>query len=179
MSEFKINSVPWENCIRSPYEDRVKPKGIIMWLDDVREMPPHFTHWVKTADQAIELLRAGEVIECSLDHDLGSDFNGTGYDVASWIEEQAHAGTLNPVRCKVHSQNVVGAKNMKMALRSAYRAWDSLYYNSITEAQDEIEEYHSSEDVPDSIIEVDYITVEPLEFGKAYGCTWKCILEEI
>lgn len=121
-TEWMIDGKPW-NPIRSPYEDRVKPKGIIMWLDDHRPMPAHYTHWVKTADKAIELLATGEVIECSLDHDLGSDFNGTGYDVAKWIEEQAHAGTLKPIRCKVHSQNPVGAKNMKMALQSAYRAW--------------------------------------------------------
>lgn len=97
--------------------------SIIMWMDDERPMPIGYTHHVKTADQAIELLKTGKVIKCSLDHDLGSDYNGTGYDVAKWIEESAHNGTLKPLRCTVHSKNPAGAKNMKMALQSAYRAW--------------------------------------------------------
>jgi hypothetical protein len=100
----------------------MESNNIIMWLDDVRPMPPHYTHWAKTARQAIELLETGNVIECSLDHDLGSDYE-TGYDVAKWIEERAVNGTLAPIRCRVHSQNPVGARNMKMALQSAYRAW--------------------------------------------------------
>lgn len=100
-------------------------KGIILWLDDIRPMPPHYTHWAKTARQAIELLKTGKVIECSLDHDLGKDNNytETGYDVAKWIEENAHNGTLPKIRCKVHSHNPVGAKNIKLALQSAYKAW--------------------------------------------------------
>lgn len=93
-----------------------------MWLDDERPMPKGYTHHVKTAEDAIILLKTGEVVECSLDHDLGKNSN-TGYDVACWIEEQAHAGTLNSIRCRVHSQNAVGAKNIRMALNSAYRAW--------------------------------------------------------
>jgi hypothetical protein len=95
---------------------------IRLWLDDVRAMPPRYTHWAKTASQAIKLLETGKVTECSLDHDLGNQVE-TGYDVAKWIEYHAHDGTLPKIRCKVHSQNVVGAKNIKMALQSAYRAW--------------------------------------------------------
>lgn len=95
---------------------------IRLWLDDVRQMPPRYTHWAKTARQAIKLLETGEVTECSLDHDLGNQVE-TGYDVAKWIEEHAHDGTLPIIHCKVHSQNAVGAKNIKMALQSAYRAW--------------------------------------------------------
>ncbi len=108
--------VPWDTPDRKP------PKGIFLWLDDVRPMPGDYTHHAKTASQALALLRTGEVIEMSLDHDLGKT-DETGYDVAKWIEEQAHAGTLKPIRCKVHSQNPAGARNIRMALQSAYRAW--------------------------------------------------------
>ena len=97
-------------------------KGIRLWLDDHRPMPAHYTHWAKTARQAIEILQTGEVIECSLDHDLGNQVE-TGYDVAKWIEEHAHDGTLSKIRCRVHSQNPAGAKNIKLALQGAYRAW--------------------------------------------------------
>ena len=121
--KWYINGKEW-NPIRVEDRDNFHPDdSIIMWLDDERPMPGGYTHHVKTADQAIELLKTGKVITCSLDHDLGSDYNGTGYDVAKWIEEQAHAGTLAKVRCRVHSHNPAGAKNMKLALQSAYRAW--------------------------------------------------------
>ena len=35
----------------------------------------------------IALLEAGNVTEISLDHDLGDDDRGTGYDVILWIEQ--------------------------------------------------------------------------------------------
>ncbi len=38
--------------------------------------------------EAIELLQTGQVTELSLDHDLGDDARGTGYDVVLWVEEQ-------------------------------------------------------------------------------------------
>jgi hypothetical protein len=43
-----------------------------VWLDDEREAPEGWVH-VRTPEEAIELLRAGEVEELSLDHDLGLD----------------------------------------------------------------------------------------------------------
>lgn len=95
---------------------------IYLWLDDVRPMPEHYTHWAKTYQEAIDLLLTGKVVEISLDHDLG-DYQKTGYDVAKWIEEQAHAGLLEKIRCKVHSMNPVGKENIKAALRNAYHAW--------------------------------------------------------
>ena len=44
-------------------------------------------HPVNISRQAIELLKTGNVTEISLDHDLGDDDRGTGYDVVLWIEE--------------------------------------------------------------------------------------------
>lgn len=40
-----------------------------VWLDDTRAMPDDYTHWAKTSDEAIELLKTGQVEEISLDHD--------------------------------------------------------------------------------------------------------------
>lgn len=90
-----------------------------LWLDDLRPIPPGYTHHVKTAEECIELLKSGEVEEISLDHDLGHE--KTGYDVAKWIE--ANAANIKPMRLRVHSQNPVGVQNIKAALRNAKRVW--------------------------------------------------------
>jgi len=57
-----------------------------VYLDDERETPEG---WVRVywPDEAIKLLSDGVVTEISLDHDLGDDTRGTGYDVVLWIEE--------------------------------------------------------------------------------------------
>lgn len=94
-----------------------------VWLDDLRDKPGEFDVHVRTAHKAIELLRTGEVVEISLDHDLGDEVNGTGYDVASWIEEQAFHGNLPKLKWHIHSQNNVGAERMLAALQNADRFW--------------------------------------------------------
>src|SRR5258708_372737 len=96
--------------------------NIKLWLDDIRPMPPYYTHWAKTVQEAIELLKTNNVVECSLDHDLGQ--GETGYDLAKWIENHAHNGFLQPIRCKIHSQNPVGKQNMQMALANASHYWE-------------------------------------------------------
>lgn len=50
-----------------------------VFLDDERDAPDG---WVKTRwpNEVIALLQAGLVEELSLDHDLGDDERGTGYD---------------------------------------------------------------------------------------------------
>lgn len=80
--------------------------------------------WVKTAWQAIAHLQRGNVESVSLDHDLGLERAGTGVDVAKWIEEQAFHGNLPRLRWRVHSQNPIGARNMRQALLNAERFWD-------------------------------------------------------
>jgi len=100
-----------------------KSKGLAVWLDDERPMPPHYDRHAKTAAEAIELLKTGEVEEISLDHDLGPEWAGTGYDVACYIERAAHEGTLQNMRLKLHTANPVGRERMAQALRSAKRVW--------------------------------------------------------
>ena len=55
-------------------------------LDDERQTPDG---WVRVywPDEAIRLFETGQVEELSLDHDLGDESRGTGYDVVVWIEE--------------------------------------------------------------------------------------------
>lgn len=56
-----------------------------VYLDDERATPDGWMR-VYWPDQAIALLETGEVARISLDHDLGDDARGTGYDVIVWIE---------------------------------------------------------------------------------------------
>jgi hypothetical protein len=95
-----------------------------LYLDDVREAPIGWTR-VCSASAAIWWLKTGSVEEVSLDHDLGeSRVCGTGYEVASWIEEAAIDNKIPRCRWWVHSSNPVGVARMKAALRNADRAWD-------------------------------------------------------
>ena len=79
--------------------------------------------WVKSAKAAIRILDGGEVTYMSFDHDLGPAEAGTGYEVAQWVEREAHAGTLPRFIWTVHSFNPVGSRNIIRAMTSAERYW--------------------------------------------------------
>jgi hypothetical protein len=95
-----------------------------LYLDDLRVTPRDFDIRAYTAAEAIALLEGGAVTYISFDHDLGEPECGTGYDVAKWIEEQAHTNVnfRMPDWC-VHSGNPVGAGNIQRAMLSADRAY--------------------------------------------------------
>jgi hypothetical protein len=99
-----------------------------VWLDDVREAPDDWVH-VKTPEEAIDLLRSGEVEEISLDHDLGlatPESERTGYEVLAWLEEALATGTWKrdvPL-IRIHSANPVGWRRMKQAIESIQRLSD-------------------------------------------------------
>mgnify|MGYP003606239306 CR=1 FL=1 len=65
---------------------------------------------------AIELLKTGQVTDLSLDHDLGDDERGTGYDVVLWIEEAVATGVFVPPRIIVHSANAPARAKMEAGL---------------------------------------------------------------
>lgn len=94
-----------------------------LWLDDVRPVPEGWV-WARTAWDAIDVLRAGGVVEVSLDHDLGPPEAGSGYDVAKWIEAEAYHGRLARLRWAVHSANPIGRERMAKALEKADTCWD-------------------------------------------------------
>lgn len=94
-----------------------------VWLDDLRPMPEGYDVHAWTAAEALELLKSGRVTAISLDHDLGDDAQGTGYDVAKWIEEAAYRRTVTEIELSVHSQNSVGVSNMNRAIANARRFW--------------------------------------------------------
>jgi hypothetical protein len=62
------------------------------------------------------------VDELSLDHDLGDDAVGTGYDVLLWLEEAVAVRGFVPPRCiVVHSANTSAAAKMRAAIESIRR----------------------------------------------------------
>lgn len=91
-----------------------------VYLDDERVAPTGW-HQVRWPDEAIELLKEGDVTELSLDHDLGDDERGTGYDVVTWIEEQVATSGFIPPRIKVHSANSSARAKMKLGIESIYK----------------------------------------------------------
>lgn len=94
-----------------------------IWLDDERPMPPGFDCHVTTAQGAIDLLSRDIVTSISLDHDLGDEVNGTGYDVACFIEQCAYNGTLPLIEVSIHSANPVGRAKMENAILRAKEYW--------------------------------------------------------
>ena len=75
-----------------------------VFLDDERDTPDG---WVRVywPDEAIALLKTGKVTEISLDHDLGDDDRGTGYDVILWSEEAVALAGFSSPKIGVHSAN--------------------------------------------------------------------------
>lgn len=72
-----------------------------VFLDDERATPDG---WIRAywPSEVIELLETGKVEELSLDHDLGDDERGTGYDVVLWIEEAVVLRGFRPPKISVH-----------------------------------------------------------------------------
>jgi len=92
-----------------------------VYLDDER-VPPEGWVLVRWPDEVIDLLKTGEVTHLSLDHDLGDDGRGTGYDVLLWLEEQVFNNKFFKVpEMKVHSANSGARPKMESAIRSIQR----------------------------------------------------------
>lgn len=91
--------------------------GIKIYLDDERQTPEG---WVRVywPDEAIELLKNDKVDTISLDHDLGDDERGTGYDVLLWIEEQVVTKGWIPPKMLIHSANISARNKMELAIKS-------------------------------------------------------------
>ena len=88
-----------------------------VYLDDTRD-PPDGWVLVRWPDQAIEFLNTGKVTEISLDHDLGDDARGTGYDVILWIEEAVYTANFVPPVIIVHSANSSARQKMLAGISS-------------------------------------------------------------
>lgn len=89
-----------------------------LWLDDERPEPPGWIR-AKTASEAISLLATNAFLEVSLDHDLGPESAGTGYEVACWIEEAAmNDQEFTVPTVYVHTANPSAKVRMNLAVRN-------------------------------------------------------------
>ncbi|ARK44740.1 cyclic-phosphate processing receiver domain-containing protein [Burkholderia pseudomallei] len=88
-----------------------------VFLDDERDTPDGWTR-VYWPEEATALLSQGGVAEISLDHDLGDDDHGTGYDVLLWIEEQVALNGMTPPKMLVHSANSSARAKMLAAIEA-------------------------------------------------------------
>ncbi len=99
----------WQGCSR--------PNAL--FLDDERDPPKGNWHWavVRSSDEAIAWITMnGLPVYMSLDHDLGGD--DTSMRFLNWLTDyHLQKGGAFP-RYTVHSQNPVGAANIKGLLRS-------------------------------------------------------------
>ncbi|MDD2721875.1 MAG: hypothetical protein PHH47_11270 [Gallionella sp.] len=88
-----------------------------IYLDDERKTPDG---WIRVfwPDEAIALLELGMVEEISLDHDLGDDERGTGYDVILWVEEAVALRNFSPPKITVHSANSSAREKMLAGIRA-------------------------------------------------------------
>jgi hypothetical protein len=94
-----------------------------VFLDDERTPPPGWK-LVRWPVDVIALLERGGVEEVSLDHDLGDDERGTGYDVLLWIEEKVATSDFEPPALRVHSANSSARLKMEAAIRSIQRLYE-------------------------------------------------------
>lgn len=91
-----------------------------VYLDDERQTPEGWTR-VYWPDEAIRLIETGAVEVVSLDHDLGDDERGTGYDVVLWIEEAVALRGFKPPRILVHSSNASAVEKMQAGVLAIER----------------------------------------------------------
>jgi len=87
-----------------------------IYLDDERTEP---SGWLRAywPEEVITLLQKGDVTHISLDHDLGDDECGTGYDVILWIEEAVAMKQFIPPSIKVHSANSSARVKMELGIK--------------------------------------------------------------
>lgn len=95
-----------------------------VYLDDKRPAPKGWAR-VYWPNEAITLLETCKVTEISLDHDLGDDIRGTGYDVIKWIEEAVALNGFKPPIIHVHSANPAGRLRMDAGIASIGRLYAS------------------------------------------------------
>jgi hypothetical protein len=84
---------------------------IRLWLDDMRPAPEGWQH-AHSVNEAITILITGEVIEASLDHDLG-DYAYDGGDGYKVVDGMAENDVWPKDGVRVHSANPVGRQRIE------------------------------------------------------------------
>lgn len=107
--------------------------GVRLWHDDVRRPPGGSWTWARTNEAARAVLTARDVVEISMDHDLGlhdadpdvpdADLQRLpdgmrpeeGWELVEWMIAESRV----PERVTIHSWNPPGAQRMAALLRDA------------------------------------------------------------
>jgi hypothetical protein len=95
-------------------------KPIKVYLDDTRPTPFGWVH-ARWPQEVIAHLTQGNVTEVSLDHDLGNDRRGTGYDVLVWIEKAVALEKFVPPIIRIHTRNLAAQHRMRAAVQAIKR----------------------------------------------------------
>lgn len=74
-----------------------------LWVDDMRLPPAEDWRHARTSAEALEVLSSSQVVEMSLDHDLGGDDDARR--IILWLCENPDYW---PPEVRVHSMNPVG-----------------------------------------------------------------------
>ncbi len=91
-----------------------------IFLDDERPAPSGWT-LMRWPHEVIAALQTHRVTEISLDHDLGDDAIGTGYDVLVWLESTVahHSFALSVIH--IHTPNSAARPRMLAAVAQIQR----------------------------------------------------------
>lgn len=92
-----------------------------IYLDDERIAPVGWVQ-VRWPDEAIKLLELGGITHLSLDHDLGDDQRGTGYDVLLWLEQEVVLNQYAVPEIIIHTANPAARQRMLAAV-DAIKKW--------------------------------------------------------
>lgn len=105
---------------------------MIIWVDDLRCPDDYHVYaaWVKSFSGFKSLLEKVEfhykesgvgVEEIHLDHDLGDDLDGTGYDALLLIEEKLYFGKIGSLKTiYIHTSNPSAAQKM-MSVKDVFK----------------------------------------------------------
>jgi hypothetical protein len=91
-----------------------------LWVDDCKPCPDGFAV-ARTYDEALRLLRTHDYAALYLDHDLGDEYNRTGYDLLLQVQSEGRC----PPTVECISWNPVGRQRILAALGRPERPSDS------------------------------------------------------
>ncbi len=104
-------------------QHKIEKRKIKLWVDDVRRPPGDSWEWARTNDQAKAFLLRNDVVEASLDHDMGGHTvnpddpesyfiaghsEDNGFRLVEWMVEK----DIIPPKIRIHSWNPSGARRM-------------------------------------------------------------------
>jgi len=91
-----------------------------LFVDDQRAAP---SGWLlaRSVDEAVSVLRQGDVTDMSLDFDLGDARRGTGVDVLDWLKGAVEQGRVTLPKLEAHSGSPVGRRRLEARIEQLAR----------------------------------------------------------